>query len=69
MNTGVRHAFGNALYELNEDGNVVVTDGDRRGVFLPDGRWLEGELRECDPQLVVWVADDGIAPRLSGGKN
>ncbi len=63
MNTGVRHAFGDVLYELNADGNVVVTDGNRQGVFLPDARWLSGDLKECDPHMVGWVAG-GFADRV-----
>jgi hypothetical protein len=42
---------------LNEDGNVVITDGERQGVFRPDGRWISGELRESDPQMCVWVSN------------
>ena len=57
MSGGIRHAFTNASYELNADGNVVVTDGDKQGVFKRDGRWISGELREADPQMCVWVAN------------
>ena len=53
-----RHPFGGALYELQSDGNVKVTDGERQGLFAPDGRWLSGTLRESDPQLCVWVANN-----------
>lgn len=53
---GIRHPFTRTLYERDDDGNVVVTDGDRRGIFTADGRWLQGELRFCDPQLCGWVA-------------
>jgi hypothetical protein len=53
---GVHHPFSGALYERDGDGNVVVTDGDRGGTFDARGRWLAGELRECDPQLCGWVA-------------
>lgn len=53
-----RHPFGGALYELTADGNVRVSDGERQGLFRPDGRWISGELRESDPQLCVWVANN-----------
>jgi hypothetical protein len=53
-----RHPFGGALYELTPEGKVLVTDGDRQGLFEPDGRWISGELRESDPQLCVWVANN-----------
>ena len=55
--SGIKHAFSGAIYELNEDGNVVVTDGDRQGVFHGDGRWISGEMRQADPQLCNWVSN------------
>ena len=80
---GLHHPFSGALYEQDGEGNIRVTDGDRQGVFAADGRWLSGELRECDPQLCGWVAGpqignhrlsasasngDGDADRSSGGE-
>ncbi|MGZ0217948.1 MAG: hypothetical protein ACKVIY_02855 [Acidimicrobiales bacterium] len=53
---GIRHPFTQALYEQAANGNVLVTDGDRAGVFSDGGRWVSGDLRECDPQLCGWVA-------------
>ncbi len=58
---GIRHPFTRALYELNDDGTVRVTDGDRSGVFERTGRWLSGELREVDPHLCGWVAGPIVA--------
>jgi hypothetical protein len=52
---GIHHPFGGALYERDGEGNLLVTDGDRWGRFRADGSWIEGELRECDPQLGGWV--------------
>ena len=57
MSGGTKHAFTGALYELNEEGNVVITDGDLQGVFRPDGRWISGELRQSDPQMCNWVSN------------
>jgi hypothetical protein len=57
---GIEHPFTRALYEQDGEGNIRVTDGDRQGVFAADGRWLSGELRECDPQLCGWVAGPQI---------
>jgi len=56
MMDGVRHPFTHALYEKTEDDKVLVTDGDKRGLFTGQGRWIEGELFECDPQVCVWVS-------------
>jgi hypothetical protein len=58
---GIRHPFSKALYELDDDGNIRVTHGDRVGVFTTRGRWISGELRECDPQLCGWVGGPQIA--------
>ena len=56
---GIRHPFTRALYEFDE-GRVKVTDKDGRvGWFAGNGRWLEGERFDADPQLCVWIA----APR------
>lgn len=57
---GINHPLTGALHERDGelDGEVVVrvTNGERWGRFRPDGAWIEGELRECDPQLCNWVA-------------
>ena len=58
---GIRHPFSHALYEQDGHGNVLVTDGARSGVFTGEGRWVSGELRECDPQMCNWIAGP-IAP-------
>ena len=53
---GLKHPFDRSLYEQDGQGNVLVTRPDGVwGRFTTDGRWLEGELRECDPQLCGWV--------------
>ena len=61
MSAGIRHPFTQALYERHGDGEIKVTDGDRFGIFTSEGRWLDGELRECDPQLCGWVAGPQFA--------
>ncbi len=53
---GIRHPFSQALYEQDGEGNILVTDGECSGLFTSEGRWLSGNLRECDPQLCNWVA-------------
>lgn len=56
MPEGLVHPFTKALYERDGTGNLLVTDGDKQGRFRPDGSWIDGELRECDPHLCGWVA-------------
>jgi hypothetical protein len=57
---GVLHPFTRALYERIDAERVRVTLGTQSGVFRPDGSWIEGELREADPQLCGWLG----GPRL-----
>lgn len=54
-NSGVLHPFTRALYERIDAQRVRVTLGAQTGVFRPDGSWIEGELREADPQLCGWL--------------
>jgi hypothetical protein len=57
---GVRHPYNKALYEPAGPGRVEVTSRDGRvGFYAADGRWLEGENFDVDPQLCGWVC----APR------
>lgn len=46
------------LYELTEDGNIRVSDGDSFGLFTTEGRHISGDIREADPQLCVWVGNN-----------
>lgn len=58
---GIVHPFSKALYEQDGEGNIRVTDGDHTGVFTTRGRWIRGDLRECDPQLCGWVGGPQVA--------
>ncbi len=50
------HPFTKARYERNDDGTVTVTSsGGSSGVFERRGKWISGELRECDAQVCGWV--------------
>ena len=52
---GIIHPFSGALYEQDGAGNILVTGGDLTGTFTILGKWISGDLRECDPQLCGWV--------------
>jgi hypothetical protein len=56
----MRHPITSVLYELDGDGNVRLTDGDRSGTFDRFGRWLSGDKLIADPELCIWV---GAGPR------
>jgi hypothetical protein len=53
---GIRHPFSKALYEQDGAGRVLVTSGNRSGLFDNHGVFISGELEEADPQLCGWVA-------------
>ena len=52
---GVIHPFTRALYEQDGNGRILVTLDGRTGLFTTSGRYLDGEIKECDPQLCGWV--------------
>lgn len=57
----IEHPMSRAIYEFDEDFNVLVTARDgRNGTFDPEGRYLHGDLRHCDPELCRWI---GLGPR------
>jgi hypothetical protein len=58
---GIRHPFTGALYEQDGHGNIRIVDGDRTGTFGIDGHWIDGEVREADPQLCGWVGGIQVA--------
>lgn len=59
----IKHPFTLAIYELDDDFNVLVTLDGKSGTFDPEGRHLHGEIRSCDPELARWV---GYGPRERG---
>ena len=54
----VKPIMGNKKYPIIGIGKRP--DGNLQGTFRRDGSWLEGELRECDPQLCGWVGGPQI---------
>ena len=62
------------LYEAAEDGNILVTAGERKGLFTNQGIYISGELRHADPQICVWVGNNPdpatqlSKPRVAGRK-
>ena len=63
MSGGLRHPFGGALYLCTPEGNIRVEIEDKQGLFQSEGQWIEGELREADPQFCGWVAGDRVIRR------
>lgn len=59
----IKHPFTLAIYEFDEDFNVLVTLEGKSGTFDAEGRYLKGEIKSCDPELARWV---GYGPRERG---
>jgi len=62
MQASIRHPFGGARYTLLDDGNVQVAGDAGSGIFRRDGRWVSGSLREADPQMCLWIANQSPPP-------
>ena len=46
------------LYQVDEDGNIRLTNGNSVGIFTKEGNHLSGEIRQAAPQLCVWVGNN-----------
>ena len=56
-NEGIRHGFTNDLYQRIAENKVrVTTENGETGIFDGQGRWIEGEIYEADPELCIWLA-------------
>jgi len=51
-----QHPLTRAQYQAEGPNLVRVADGDKWGLFDRFGGWIEGELRQCDPQMCIWLA-------------
>ena len=55
------------LYQVDEDGNIRLTNGNSVGVFTNEGIHISGDIKHADPQLCVWVGNnpdpEGVAAR------
>lgn len=65
----LKHPLSGAIYELDADGNVMVTRSGTVGLFTRDGEWLRGEIRHADPELCRWIkSGDTDNPRLKASR-
>ena len=59
------HPFDPSItYEMIEEGNIRLSQGDKFGIFTNEGRHISGEIREADPQLCVWVGNNPIPSEI-----
>jgi hypothetical protein len=63
--TVLKHPVSGAVYTLREDGLVEVENNGLKGTFTFDGRHQEGDLRQADPHMLVWIA----GPQLPKGSD
>ena len=55
----IKHQFDpESLYQVDDEGNIRVSNGNQWGVFTREGRHLSGDIRHADPQLCVWVGNN-----------
>jgi hypothetical protein len=58
----IKHPFEpDFLYQVDENGDIRVTNGNAWGVFTKEGIHLSGDIRHADPQLCVWVSNNPSA--------
>lgn len=67
--TVLRHPLSGATYTLRDDGLVEVENNGLKGVFTFDGRYREGELRQADPHLLLWIAGPQLPPEANVRRN
>ena len=67
--TVLRHPLSGAIYTLRDDGLVEVENNGLKGVFEFNGRYREGELRQADPHMLVWIAGPQLAPDANVRRN
>ena len=63
MLSKLHHALTRADYFLQEDDTIRVEDGSMWGRFDGEGYWIEGPLRQCDPQMCRWLVSGAIMRR------
>ena len=65
----IKHPLSGALYDLDDDGHIVVTLDDKTGIFTKEGVWLSGEIRTADAHFCAAGSAARTCPRLpSGGR-
>ena len=63
MKVSIRHPFDrDSVYELIGDDQVRITRGDQSGLFTAEGVYVEGEIKQADPQLCVWICNNPEPP-------
>jgi hypothetical protein len=65
----IRHPLSGALYDLEANGAIRVTQGDgKSALFRADGTYIAGEFYAADPQLCGWIAGRELPARNRGSQ-
>ena len=59
----IRHPLSGSVYDLGDDGLVLVEKDGQTGKFDRDGNWVSGTIRTADPELCRWISDPRAASR------
>jgi hypothetical protein len=60
----IKHPLSGALYDLIDDGIIEVSKDGLAGRFTSNGVWLDGEIRQADPHLCLWIAGRQLPNRF-----
>lgn len=63
---GIRHPLTGAVYDLQEDGTILVEKDGRSGVFTHEGAWMGGDLRQADAHLCGWIGGRQVQAAYRG---
>ena len=65
----LKHPISGAIYSLQGDGRVKVELNGSTGYFTADGRWLEGDIKQADPHMALWLAGPQLPPGLTSRRH
>ena len=51
----IRHPLSGIVYDIADDGTIVLEKDGRTGRFTTDGMYLGGDIKTADPQLCGWI--------------
>jgi hypothetical protein len=60
----IKHPLSGALYDLTADGQIEVSKNGKTGRFTAHGVWIDGEIRQADPHLCLWIAGKQLPNRF-----
>ena len=60
----IKHPMSGALYDLTEDGTIEVSKNGATGRVTAHGGWLDGDIKQADPHLCLWIAGKQLPNRF-----